>query len=239
MAGPAGNDRPREKLQRLGAAALGDNELLAVVIGHGTSGRGALSVAERLLETAGGLHGLVRLGPLQISREPGLGQAIAGRVAAAIELGRRTLMTDAPGRPQFLHARDLARYLLPRFGASAVERFGVVLLDTKHRLLRASILSAGSLDASLVHPREVFRDAITAGAYAVVAFHNHPSGDPTPSADDLALTLRLRHAGAILGIPLVDHLILADTRYYSVREADRTRWRECSTSTVSPVPPAT
>lgn len=239
VARPAPDDRPREKLERAGPRALGDNELLALVLGHGTAGASALAVADRLLDAAGGLHALTRMSGAQLARQPGIGTALAGRVRAAIELGRRTLLTEAPGRPQFLTARDLARYLMPQFSAYPHERFGVVLLDTKHRLLKASILSVGSLDSSVVHPREVFQEAITVGAFGVVVFHNHPSGDPTPSRDDLALTMRLRQAGAILGIPLLDHVILADTRYYSVREADRVRWRECFTSTALPEPPAT
>ncbi len=216
------NDRPREKLARAGARALGDNELLALVIGHGTAGLSALAVADRLLAASGGVHGLTRMSPAHLARQPGVGVALASRVQAALELGRRTLLTEAPSRPQFLTADDFARYLLPQFGAYPLERFGVVLLDTKHRLLGASILSVGSLDSSIVHPREVFQEAITVGAAAVAVFHNHPSGDPTPSRDDLKLTVRLRQAGIILGIPLVDHLILADTRYYSVREAETT-----------------
>ncbi len=219
---PAPADRPREKLGRAGARALGDNELLALVISHGTAGQTALALADRLLSVAGGVHGLMRMSSAQLTRHPGVGAAVASRVQAAIELGRRTLLTEAPGRPQFRSAGDLARYLLPQFGAYPRERFGVVLLDTKHRLLGASILSVGSLDTSIVHPREVFQEAIAVGAAAVAVFHNHPSGDPTPSPDDIRLTARLRQAGTILGIPLVDHLILADTRYYSLREAEKT-----------------
>jgi DNA repair protein RadC len=219
---PAPNDRPREKLGRAGSRALGDNELLALVIGHGTAGVSALALADRILGASGGVHGLTRMSAAQLSRQPGIGVALASRVQAAVELGRRTLLTHAPVRPQFLTADDFARYLLPQFGAHPLERFGVVLLDTKHRLLGSSILSVGSVDASIVHPREVFQEAIAVGAAAVAVFHNHPSGDPTPSRDDLRLTTRLRQAGALLGIPLVDHLILADTRYYSVREAEAT-----------------
>jgi len=217
---PAEHDRPREKLERCGAHALGDNELLAIILGHGTSGLSALMLADRLLAVSGGVHGLTRMSRSKLASQAGIGTALSSRVLAALELGRRTLLTEAPGRPQFLRPGDLARYLLPQFGAYPLERFGVVLLDTKHRLLRAIVLSVGSLDASVVHPREVFQEAITIGAAAVAVFHNHPSGDPAPSADDLRLTARLRQAGSILGIPVIDHLILADTRYYSVREAE-------------------
>ena len=108
--------------------------------------------------------------------------------------------------------------LLPLHGAQGVEQTGVVLLDTRHRVLRSKLLSIGSLDASLVHPREVFREAVVSGASAVVVFHNHPSGDPAPSREDVDLTRRLVAAGEIMGIALLDHLILADSRYYSFRE---------------------
>ena len=121
-------------------------------------------------------------------------------------------------RTQLRCPQDVAAYLLPRFGAGSVERFGVVLLDTKHRVLRATVLSVGTLDASLVHPREVFGAAAAAGAAALVLFHNHPSGDPTPSADDVALTARLVDAGELMGIDVVDHLVLGDVEYYSFKE---------------------
>lgn len=221
MSSLAHHDRPREKLDRSGPRALGDNELLAIVIGHGTAGVPALAVADRLLAAAGGLHGLMRMSPSHLSHQPGIGVALASRVRAALELGRRTLLRPAPDRPRLVSARDLAEYLLPQFGADPIERFGVVLLDTKQRLLKVSVLSTGSLNASVVHPREVFQEAVTTRAAAVVVFHNHPSGDPRPSPDDLQLTARLRQAGLILGIPLVDHVILADTRYYSIREAQK------------------
>lgn len=217
---PSLQDRPREKLERSGLRALGDNELVALVIGHGTAGLSALGVADRVLAAAGGLHGLTRMTGSQLARQPGIGAALASRIQAALELGRRTLLTEAPARPQFRAPADLAQFLLPQFGSYPLERFGVVLLDTKHRLLKALVLTVGSVDVSVVHPREVFQEAITVGAAAVAVFHNHPSGDPTPSPDDLKLTSRLRQAGAILGIPVIDHLILADTRYYSVREAE-------------------
>lgn len=217
---PSVQDRPREKLERSGLRALGDNELVALVIGHGTAGLSALGVADGVLAAAGGLHGLTRMSRSHLARQPGIGNALASRIQAALELGRRTLLTEAPVRPQFRAPADLAQFLLPQFGAYPLERFGVVLLDTKHRLLKALVLTVGSVDVSVVHPREVFQEAITVGAAAVAVFHNHPSGDPTPSPDDLKLTSRLRQAGTILGIPVIDHLILADTRYYSVREAE-------------------
>ena len=214
----APHDRPREKLERFGAAVLGDNELLAVVLGHGTPGSSALDVANGV---AGGVHGLTRLVDGQLRDVTGIGAAQAARVAAAIELGRRTLARPPAERPQLASPRAAAGYLLPVYGAGAVERFGVVLLDSKHRVLRTAVLSVGTLDASLVHPREVFRVAASGAAAAIVMFHNHPSGDPSPSADDVSLTTRLVEAGVVMGIGVLDHLVLADTRYYSFKESGR------------------
>jgi DNA repair protein RadC len=212
----APQDRPREKLERTGPGSLGDNELLAVLIGHGTAASDALDISNRLLASAGGVHGLTRMSRDELARLPGVGVALASRIQAAIELGRRTLVRLAPARPRVLTPHDAAEFLLPKFGAYPVERFGVLLLDTRHRVIRTHLLSVGSLDTSLAHPREVFREAVAAGAAGLVAFHNHPSGDPRPSEDDLELTHRLVSAGDVLGIQVIDHLILADTQYCSL-----------------------
>jgi DNA repair protein RadC len=216
----ATHDRPREKLQRLGAAALGDNELVAIVLGSGSRDCGALELANRILERAGGLHGLPRtaLGDICIR---GVGAARAAQVAAAVELGRRTLVRAAIERHRYGTPEQLACHLLPLYGAAPVEQFGIVMLDTKHRVIRIKLIAIGSLDAAVVHPREVFREATAASAAAIVLFHNHPSGDPAPSSDDLALTRRMVRAGGIMGIDVLDHLILADQRYYSVVEAGK------------------
>jgi len=216
----AKHDRPREKLQRLGVAALGDNELVAIVLGSGSRQSDALQLANRLLERAGGLHGLTRAAPDQLC-VPGIGVARAAQIAAAVELGRRTLVRGANERPRYQTPQQLACYLLPQYGAATVEQFGIVMLDTKHHVIRIKLLSIGSLDATVVHPREVFKEATAASAAAIVLFHNHPSGDPTPSSDDLALTRRMLRAGDIMGIDVIDHLILSDQRYYSLVEAGK------------------
>lgn len=215
------NDRPREKLLRVGAAALGDNELLAIVVGSGTRRGNALQLANEVLEIAGGLHGMPRTGSDDLRRVPGMGVARAAQVLAAVELGRRTLLRCPPARIQFASPRDAAAFLLPQFGSRQVEHFGVMLLDTKHRLIRTTVVSVGTLDSSPAHPREIFREATSASAAAIVLFHNHPSGDPTPSRDDIELTRRLAQAGEIMGIDVIDHVILGDTRYFSFREAGR------------------
>ena len=213
----APHDRPREKLQRVGASALGDNELLAIVLGHGQAMASALDLANAVLADAGGVRELTRTGYDVLRRTRGIGAARAAQIIAAVELGRRTL-TDAPERVQVTSSRVIAELLLPRHGNRAVEEFGAVLLDTKHRVLRTVVVSVGTLDSSVVHPREVFREATKAGAAAVVLFHNHPSGDPRPSPDDIELTERLVAAGVVLGIEVLDHVILADTRYFSFKE---------------------
>lgn len=213
-------DRPREKLVRHGARALGETELLALVIGHGSEGRSAFDLATTILKEVGGVHGLTRVTPARLTRLRGLGGAKASRVLAAVELGRRTLCVVARPRLPLRSPEELGQFLLPRFGAFPVERFGVVLLDARHRLIAVHLVSEGAVDATLAIPRDVFREATFVGASAVVAFHNHPSGDPWPSPSDIELTRRLMDAGRIVGIEVVDHLILADTDFVSMRKAE-------------------
>jgi DNA repair protein RadC len=212
------HDRPREKLERVGAAGLGDNELLAIVLGHGDPRTSALELANAVLAACGGLGGLARAAPDDLRRVVGIGAARASQLVAAVEIGRRTLMRRREDRPQIRSAMDAAKLIVPQFGAQPVEQFGLLLLDTKHRLLRLTRLSVGTLDASLVHPREVFRAAIAAGAAALVLFHNHPSGDPAPSDDDVALTVRLVRAGELMGIGVLDHIIVAENSFVSLRD---------------------
>jgi len=214
----APHDRPREKLARVGAAGLGDNELLAIVLGHGAPRAGALDLANAMMAACGGLHGLARASADDLCRVPGIGAARAAQIIAAMEVGRRTLLRSRRERLQIVSPRDAAELLIPQFGSQPVEQFGVVLLDTKHRVLRTRVLSVGTLDASIVHPREVFREATSGGASAIMLFHNHPSGDPTPSEDDVKLTRRLVTAGDIMGITVIDHVIISDTRFCSLKQ---------------------
>ena len=214
----AEHDRPREKLARAGAAALGDNELVALVLGQGQPRTSALDLANTVLAAVGSVAALARATHDELTRIHGIGAARAAQVLAAVELGRRSMAHAARERPQMTSPRSMAEYLLPRYGNRRVEQFGVVLLDTKHRVLRSTILSVGTLDASIVHPREIFREAVAGGAAAIVLFHNHPSGDPEPSREDTRLTDRLIAAGALMGIDVIDHVILGDARYFSYRE---------------------
>jgi len=211
-------DRPREKLARVGAEALGDNELLALVLGSGTRSRGALVVALDVIEAAGGVQGLVRIGIDELCGVPGVGESRAARVKAAVELGRRTLFGDRDERPQMLSTGDIVEYLTPRYAGFGVERFGVLLLDQKQRVIRSLILSTGTIESSISHPRDLFRVAMLAQASFVVAFHNHPSGDPSPSVADRFMTRRLFDAGEVVGITLMDHIILGSGgSYFSFR----------------------
>jgi DNA repair protein RadC len=193
-------DRPREKLVRHGPPALGDNELVALVVGSGRARSGALTIANEVLRARGGLHGLARSTAGDLAQVAGIGPAKAARLTAALELGRRTL-SHAPGaRVRLSSPRDAAVYLMPAFGSRPVEQFGVVLLDSKHRVIRTSIVAVGTLNATVVQPRD------------------DPSGDPSPSPDDVDLTRRLAAAGALMGIEVVDHLVLGDARYCSLKE---------------------
>ncbi len=215
----APQDRPREKLARAGVHALGDNELLALVLGSGVRGRSALALAQEVLDLAGGVHGLVHISLDELRQVIGVGLPRAARLAAAIELGRRAVTAGSGERPKLRSPTAVGQYLLPLYGGYRVERFGVVLLDAKNRLIRTSILSVGSLDASIAHPREIYREAVIASAASVVVFHNHPSGDPEPSVDDIVLTRRLKEAGSLMGIELADHIVLGDGRWFSFRDA--------------------
>jgi DNA repair protein RadC len=212
------DDRPREKLLRHGAPALGDNELVALVLGSGCRRTGALALANELLTTRGGLHGLVRSTCDDLVRIAGVGRAKAAQIVAALELGRRTLTHAPSARIQLRTPHEAAAYLTPAFGSRPVEQFGVVLLDTKHRVLRTAVLAIGTLNSTVVQPRDVFREAALGAAAAIIVFHNHPSGDPSPSPDDEELTRRLAAAGTLMGIDVVDHIILGDVRYCSLKE---------------------
>ena len=203
---------------RHGAVVMGDNELVALVLGSGCKGIGALAAANELLTARGGLHGVARSTRDELARVAGIGPAKAARVMAAIELGRRALAHRPAARVQLRTPHAAAAYLLPTFGSRPVEQFGVVLLDTKHHVLRTSILAVGTMNTTIVEPRDVLREAMLGGAAAVVVFHNHPSGDPTPSPEDAALTRRLVAAGKLVGIDMMDHIVLGDVRYCSFKE---------------------
>jgi DNA repair protein RadC len=203
---------------RHGASALGDNELVALVLGSGCAHAGALAVANELLRARGGLHGLARSSCGDLAQVAGIGIAKAAKLVAAQELGRRTLAVAPAARVRLATPRDAAAFLLPAFGSRPVEHFGAVLLDSKHRVIRTTVVAVGTLNSTIVEPRDVFREAVLGTAAAIVVFHNHPSGDPAPSPDDVALTRRLAAVGELMGITVVDHIVLGDARYCSFKE---------------------
>ncbi len=209
-------ERPRERLARVGAGGLSSRELLAAVLGTGARGATALDVADVLLAT--GLHGLAARGVHDLEGVRGLGRAKASRVVAALELGARLATEEGVVAPAFQSPAETARYLLARYSSRPVETFGLLALDVRHRLKREAVVSVGCLTASLVHPREVFQEAVVSRAAAIVLFHNHPSGDPEPSAEDLALTRRLAAAGTLMGIEVLDHIVLGAGRYVSLKQ---------------------
>jgi DNA repair protein RadC len=209
-------ERPRERLVRHGAQALSSRELLALLLGTGAPGLSALAAAETLLGP--GLRDLASRSLSEIEGLPGLGRAKAARVRAALELRTRLASDEPAARAAVRNPQETGRYLLPRYASCPVETFGLLALDVRHRLKREAVISVGCLTSSLVHPREVFQEAVVSRAAALILFHNHPSGDPEPSAEDLALTRRLVSAGALMGIEVIDHLILGAGRYVSLKE---------------------
>jgi DNA repair protein RadC len=209
-------DRPRERLARHGVSALSNRELLTLLLGSGSAQASALDVAESLL--GAGLRGLAERSLPDLERVKGLGRAKATRLLAALELGGRLASEGRTPAACFRTPQDAARYLLPRYGARPVETFGLLALDVRHRLRREAVVSVGCLTSSLVHPREVFQEAIVSRAAAIILFHNHPSGDPEPSAEDLSLTRRLVSAGTLLGIEVLDHVVLGAGRVVSLKD---------------------
>jgi DNA repair protein RadC len=217
-------DRPREKAERLGFEALSDSELLAIFIRTGIPGKNALQIASELLRDAGGFKELARCKPKEIRKKGrGIGPAKSIELAAAFEIGKRLARGDT-----LTPILDTPQKIFDVFGqefmALRQESLRVLLLDSKLRLIRAEEITRGSVNESLAHPREVFRPAFIHSAYGVVVLHNHPSGDPSPSAADYRVTKNLLEAANLLQVRLVDHVILGSpeggrTPFYSFREA--------------------
>ncbi len=217
-------DRPREKLTRLGPAALTDAELLAIFIRTGRKGKSAIALAAELIEAKGSMKALFKCTAPEIAKAAsGIGPAKAAELAAAFELGRR-LARGTEDKPVLDSASAIFSVFGPEFQSLNREVVKAVLLDTKLRLIRAEDIALGSLNECIAHPREIFRPAIIHSAYAVIVVHNHPSGDPSPSSADHRLTRQLAEAASLLQIQLLDHIIIG-TRdggrepYFSFREA--------------------
>jgi DNA repair protein RadC len=212
-------ERPRERLKDLGAHALSSSELLAIVIGSGTAGSSALVLAQNVLaRSEGSLRRLAGQPVASLTAVHGLGTARAVAIHAALELGRRLGAESRDEGAPLRTPRDVWAAYAPRLEDLPVEEFHVAVLDSQHRLERDITVTRGILNSSLVHPREVFREAIAERAAAIILVHNHPSGDPTPSADDRAITSQLVAAGRLLDIPVADHVVIGRGRYLSFAE---------------------
>ena len=208
--------RPRERLRARGADALSPAELLAVVIGTGTRATSALEIGTHLLRHFGSLSSLAAAPLEEVTTVPGVGEVRALQVLAAIELGRR-LLEPSPARRVVRSAADAAAVCAPMRRLDR-EHFRVILLNTRHEILDVVDVSVGGLASAPVHPREVFKDAIRRSAAAVILVHNHPSGHPEPSRDDVLITEQLRAAGRLVGIEVLDHLIIGERTFTSLRE---------------------
>ena len=212
------SERPRERLTALGPEAVSDQELLCCLLGKGIAGESVLVTAQRLLAAFGNLAGLAEASVEQLAQVRGVGPAKAVQLKAAVELARRLTDTWKKSAPRPVEtAEDAEALLRPALLQKKKEHFVILLLDNRRRLIRLSPIAVGSLSASLVHPRELFKEAIAASAAAVILAHNHPSGDPHPSEQDLTLTKRLVQAGKLLGIEVVDHLILGSEGTVSLK----------------------
>ena len=212
-------ERPRERMYAAGAHALSSRELIAILVGSGTGGSSAVEVAGSLLQSSdGSLRQMAMLSHADMRKVPGVGPAVAARVLAALELGRRMARETAAERPRIQGPADVYELCAPALRDLRQEEFRLLLLNTQHAVLRELVITRGTLDTSVVHPREVFRAAISESAAAIVLVHNHPSGDPAPSREDRDVTEQLAAAGRLIGIPVLDHVVVGDGRYVSFVE---------------------
>lgn len=212
-------DRPRERLLRLGAGALSTVELLTVVIGSGHRDCPADEIARRLTTAFPGLRQIANRSMEELLRLDGVGSATAGRLAAALELGRRLQRERRERQPTLSSPRAVWRHLALELRDRERERFLALCLNTRNELIREHVVSVGSLNASIVHPREVFKPALACAAAGLVIAHNHPSGDPAPSREDREVTRAISEAGRILDIPLHDHVIIGSDSYFSFKDS--------------------
>lgn len=210
------DDRPRERLRRLGARNLAVRELLTLVVGSGSGGGSAADVARRIDVAFASLGRMASADVAALEGVEGVGSATAARLAAAFELGRRAATAETPDDTPIRGPADVFRRMGPRLQDVPQEEFHALLLNARHRVVREVLVTRGILDASLIHPREVFRLAVSEGAASVILVHNHPSGDPAPSGEDRAVTRQLAAAGRALGIPVLDHVVVGRGRYVSL-----------------------
>ena len=213
----AKDERPRERLERLGAQSLSTAELLAILLRVGIRGENAVQVARRLLQQFGGLPGLQRVAFSELKAQRGLGTAKAAQIKAALELGRRLQLAQRGERPRISSPEDAAALLLYEMSALEQEHLRALLLDTRNQVLNIHEIVRGSVNCAQVRIAEIFREAVRLNATAIILAHNHPSGDPTPSPDDVALTRQAQEAGRLLDIAVLDHLVIADNRFVSLK----------------------
>lgn len=214
------DERPRERLLQMGAGELSASQLLAIIIRTGSREKSAMDLSRELLTHFSSLKVIEDASAAELMHIRGMGPAKISQIKAAFELGRRLLKSDGTPvqKPAFRNSREVYEYFRPRFYGLKKEKFITVLLDAKNRVFREVTVSEGTLTASIVHPREVFRHAIKEAAAAVLFVHNHPSGDPDPSRDDITITKRLVETGKVIGIHVLDHLVITDAQYTSLME---------------------
>ncbi len=212
------SERPRERLQKFGAEALSAQEVLAVILGRGIAGESVMVTAQRLLSQFGSLKGIAVASLEELAGVRGIGLAKAAQIKAAFELTSRIEGYQESGKKETVKTpEDVVALVRSRLRSKKKEYFLALLLDTRNQLIRVAEISVGSLDSSIVHPREVFKEAVSASAASVLFAHNHPSGDPEASEDDINLTKRLVEAGEIMGIDVLDHVIIGDRGYLSLK----------------------
>lgn len=212
------DERPRERLLKYGADILSEAQLLAIILRTGGGGKGVMALALELLDRFRGLREIDCASIAELSSVKGLGAAKIAQLKAAFALGKRVMAGSLDGKAAFSSSRMVHSYFAPRFKNAKKEVFLCLLLDTKNRLIREAKVSEGTLTNSPIHPREAFKEAIRESAAAVIFVHNHPSGDPEPSRDDIAVTERLKATGDLVGINVLDHVIIGDGKYVSLRE---------------------
>ncbi|MDB5083998.1 MAG: hypothetical protein JWN30_884 [Bacilli bacterium] len=211
-------ERPRERLMSDGPSCLSNCELLSIILQTGADGISVLHLSEQVLATAGSLRKLIDCNMEELMKIKGIGRAKASQLLAAIELGRRLARYPSEEKQVISSPEDVAVRVMDRMRYLNKEHFVLLFLDTKNQIVAEETVSIGSLNASIVHPREVFHAAIKKNAASIIAIHNHPSGDPSPSREDLEVTERLKAAGELLGIPVLDHVIIGDRCYISLKQ---------------------